>query len=163
MFVAWLTAYLALMIARLLPKRSLAQVFVLVATALLAVGTARMLAVPVFLTLFMMGAVLALRDKDRSLSYTNLPDGHWLLAIVLFVVVGASLPWHDFTWLAGLQAIGLLLVRALAKIAALAWSGGSLPLSRGSWSESEFNPCRQQPYSWPMSWPVSIPKSDVRR
>ena len=128
--VAWLMARLALLVARLLPKRSLAQVFTLVATALLAVGIARMLAVPVFLTLFLMGAMLAFSDAQRTLSYTTLPDGHWLLAIILFVVVGASLPWHDFTWLAGIQALGLLLVRALAKVAALAWAGGSLPLAK---------------------------------
>ena len=89
-----------------------------------------MLAVPVFLTLFVMGAILALRDKDKTLSYTSLPDGHWLLAIILFVVVGASLPWQEFTWLTGIQALGLLLVRALAKISAFAWSGGSLPLGK---------------------------------
>lgn len=130
LMIAWLMATLALLVASLLPKRSLAQVFILVATALLAVGVARMVAVPVFLTLFLMGAVLALRDKDRTLSYTSLPDGHWLLAIVLFVVVGASLPWQDFTWLTGLQALGLLAVRAMAKIAALAWAGGSLPLAK---------------------------------
>ncbi|OQA34413.1 MAG: Sodium/hydrogen exchanger family protein [Betaproteobacteria bacterium ADurb.Bin341] len=128
--VAWPIAALALLVARLLPKRSLAQVFILVATALLAVGIARMLAVPVFLTLFVMGAILALRDKDKTLSYTSLPDGHWLLAIILFVVVGASLPWQQFTWLTGIQAIGLLLVRALAKIGAFAWAGGSLPLGK---------------------------------
>lgn len=130
LLIAWLIAQLALVVARLLPKRSLAQVFILVATALLAVGVARMVAVPVFLTLFLMGAMLALRDKDRTLSYTSLPDGHWLLAIVLFVVVGASLPWQEFTWLAGVQAVGLLGVRALAKVAALAWSGGSLPMAK---------------------------------
>lgn len=128
--IAGLMATLALFAASLLPKRSLAQVFILVATALLAVGVARMVAVPVFLTLFLMGAVLALRDKDRTLSYTSLPDGHWLLAIVLFVVVGASLPWHELTWLTGVQALGLLTVRAMAKIAALAWAGGSLPLAK---------------------------------
>jgi hypothetical protein len=33
------------------------------------------------------------------------------------VIVGASLPWQDFTWMTGLQAIGLLLVRAAAKAA----------------------------------------------
>ena len=49
---------------------------------------------------------------------------------MLFVIVGASLPWQEFTWLAGLQALGLLLVRAAAKAAALAWSGGSLPLPK---------------------------------
>ena len=113
--IAWLIARLALLVANLLPKKSLAQVFTLVATALLAVGVARMLAVPVFLTLFMMGAMLALIDANKSLSYTNLPDGHWLLAIILFVVVGASLPWQDFTWLIAAQAVGLLVVRALAK------------------------------------------------
>ena len=128
--IAWLIARLALLVANLLPKKSLAQVFTLVATALLAVGVARMLAVPVFLTLFMMGAMLALIDANKSLSYTNLPDGHWLLAIILFVVVGASLPWQDFTWLIAAQAVGLLVVRALAKIAAQAWSGGSLPLAK---------------------------------
>ena len=128
--VGGLGAWLALIIARALPKRSLAQVFVLVACALLAVGIARMLAVPVFLTLFLMGVLLAVGDKYQTLRYTGLPEGHWLLAIVLFVIVGASLPWQEFTWLAGLQAVGLLLVRAAAKAAALAWSGSSLPLPK---------------------------------
>ncbi|HNO73315.1 MAG TPA: cation:proton antiporter, partial [Accumulibacter sp.] len=94
--IAWLMALLARLVAALLRKRSLAQVFILVATALLAVGTARMLAVPVFLTLFLMGVILSFSDQERTLSYTNLPEGHWFLAIILFVVVGASLPWQDF-------------------------------------------------------------------
>ncbi|WP_295002547.1 cation:proton antiporter [uncultured Dechloromonas sp.] len=130
LLVGGLGAWLALRIADALPKRSLAQVFVLVACALLAVGIARMLAVPVFLTLFLMGVLLAACDRRQTLRYTDLPEGHWLLAIVLFVIVGASLPWQEFTWLAGLQALGLLLVRAAAKAAALAWAGGSLPLSK---------------------------------
>lgn len=130
LLVAGLAASLALAIARLLPKASLAQVFVLVASALLAVGIARMLAVPVFLTLFLMGVVLALRDTRQSLRYTALPEGHWLLAIILFVVVGASLPWTAFTWLTGLQALGLLAVRATAKLAAQALTGGSLPRNK---------------------------------
>ncbi len=121
---------LALVIARTLPKQSLAQVFVLVACALLAVGIARMLAVPVFLTLFLMGVLLATRDRQQSLRYTDLPEGHWLLAIVLFVIVGASLPWQEITWLAGFQALGLLLVRAAAKFGAMAWAGGKLPLRK---------------------------------
>ena len=128
--VGGIGTWLALIIAKALPKRSLAQVFVLVACALLAVGIARMLAVPVFLTLFLMGVLLAARDRQQTLRYTELPEGHWLLAIVLFVFVGASLPWQEFTWLAGLQALGLLVVRAVAKIGALAWSGGSLPLPK---------------------------------
>lgn len=130
LIIAWLMARLALLVASVLPKRSLAQVFILVATALFAVGTARMLAVPVFLTLFLMGAILSSSDQQRTLSYTNLPEGHWLLAIILFVVVGASLPWQDFTWLIGMQAIGLLIVRALAKVAALAWAGGGLAVAK---------------------------------
>lgn len=130
LLIAWLIAQFALLVARRLPKGSLAQVFILVATALLAVGIARMLAVPVFLTLFLMGAMLALRDTRKTLSYTTLPDGHWLLAIILFVVVGASLPWQEFTWLTGIQALGLLIVRALAKVSALVWGGGSLPLAK---------------------------------
>ena len=130
LLIAWLIARLALLVAGLLPKKSLAQVFTLVATALLAVGVARMLVVPVFLTLFLMGAMLALTDAEKTLTYTNLPDGHWLLAIILFVVIGASLPWRDFTWIAGIQAVGLLAVRAVAKVAALAWSGGSLSLAK---------------------------------
>lgn len=124
--VGGLGARLALTVARRLPKGSLSQVFVLVASALLAVGIARMLAVPVFLTLFLMGTLLSTLDWRQTLRYTSLPEGHWLLAIVLFVVVGASLPWRDFTWLIGLQALGLLAVRALAKLAALALAGGSL-------------------------------------
>lgn len=130
LLVGGLGAWLALAIARVPPKRSLAQVFVLLACALLAVGIARMLAVPVFLTLFLMGVLLAARDRRQTLSYTDLPEAHWLLAIVLFVIVGASLPWQEFTWMAGLQALALLLVRAAAKAAALAWSGGSLPLPK---------------------------------
>jgi Kef-type K+ transport system membrane component KefB len=128
--VGGIGTWLALRIARTLPKGSLAQVFVLIACALLAVGIARMLAVPVFLTLFLMGVLLASRDQQQTLRYTALPEGHWLLAIVLFVIVGASLPWQDFTWLIGLQALGLLLVRAAAKAGAMAWSGGSLPLPK---------------------------------
>ena len=128
--IGWLISRLTLAIAGLLPKRSLAQVFVLVAMALLAVGLARMLAIPVFLTLFLMGVILSLRDEAKTLSYTSLPEAHWMLAILLFVVVGASLPWRDFTWLAGLQAIGLLCVRALAKLLAMVLSGGSLPLGK---------------------------------
>jgi len=130
LLVAGIGTWLALTIARSLPKRSLAQVFVLVACAMLAVGIARMLAVPVFLTLFLMGVLLASRDRQQTLRYTQLPEGHWLLAIILFVIVGASLPWQDFTWLAGLQALGLLVVRAVAKVGALSWSGGSLPLPK---------------------------------
>lgn len=130
LLVGGLGSWLALAIARGVPKRSLAQVFVLVACALLAVGIARMLAVPVFLTLFMMGVLLAAFDRRQTLRYADLPEGHWLLAIVLFVIVGASLPWQEFTWLSGLQALGLLLVRAAAKAAALTWSGGSLPLAK---------------------------------
>ncbi len=117
---------LALFISRSLPKRSLAQVFILIACAMLAVGIARMLAVPVFLTLFLTGVLLAARDHHQSLRYTELPEGHWLLAIVLFVIIGASLPWQEFGWLSGMQALGLLVVRAAAKIGALFWSGGSL-------------------------------------
>jgi hypothetical protein len=63
LLIAGLISRLALGIARLLPKRSLAQVFILVASALLAVGIARMLAVPVFLTLFLMGVLLAQFDR----------------------------------------------------------------------------------------------------
>ena len=130
LLVGGIGSWLALRIAKTLPKGSLAQVFVLIACALLAVGIARMLAVPVFLTLFLMGVLLASRDQQQTLRYTELPEGHWLLAIVLFVIVGASLPWQEFTWLAGLQALGLLLVRAAAKAGAMAWSGGSLPLPK---------------------------------
>lgn len=128
--IGWLISRLALTIAATLPKRSLAQVFVLVAMALLAVGVARMLGVPVFLTLFLMGVILSLTDEAKVLSYTSLPEGHWMLAIILFVVVGASLPWRDFTWLTGAQALGLLVVRAAAKMLAMALSGGSMPLGK---------------------------------
>lgn len=128
--VARLISRIALLLAARLPKRSLPQVFVLIATALLAVGLARMAAVPVFLTLFLMGVLLAHDDKEKTLSYTNLPEGHWLLSIVLFVIIGASLPWQDFTWLTSIQAIGLLIIRAGAKIAALAFSSGALTMRK---------------------------------
>lgn len=129
--IAWFVSRFALAVAARLPKRSLAQVFILVASALFAVGLARMLAVPVFLTLFLMGALLAFRDERQALRYTELPEAHWLLAIILFVVVGASLPWREFTWLTGLYALGLLCARAAAKIVALYFADGEpAPLKR---------------------------------
>jgi len=118
-------AMLCLLISRYLPKGSLAQVFVLVAVALLAVGVARMTAVPVFLSLFLMGAAIAHLDGNKTLAYTDLPQGHWLLAVALFVITGATLPWHEFTWVAGLQALGLLLVRAAAKTGGILYIGGT--------------------------------------
>lgn len=116
-------ARLALAIAARQAKGSAAQVFILVAVALLAVGMARMLAVPVFLSLFMMGAALNLADRGKVLAYTRLPEGHWTLAIVLFVVTGAMLPLDKLDWLTGLQAIGLILVRGLAKLAGVVLTG----------------------------------------
>lgn len=131
--IAWGAARLTLLVAARLPKRSLAQVFVLVAMALLAVGVARMLAVPVFLTLFVMGALLAFDDRRQTLAYTQLPEAHWLLAIILFVIVGASLPWREFTWLTALQAVGLLLVRAAAKTGAAYFGNRNLPPAKRLW------------------------------
>jgi Kef-type K+ transport system membrane component KefB len=128
--IGWLASRLALIIAGQLPKRSLSQVFVLVAMALLAIGVARMLGVPVFLTLFLMGVVLSVSDEARVLSYTSLPEIHWMLAIILFVVVGASLPWSGVTGLMAAQALGLLIVRAAAKLLAMAVSGGALSLGK---------------------------------
>lgn len=116
-------ARLALAIAARQAKGSAAQVFILVAVALLAVGVARMLAVPVFLGLFMMGAALNLADRGKVLAYTRLPEGHWTLAIVLFVVTGAMLPLDKLSWLTGLQAIGLIAVRGLAKLAGVVLTG----------------------------------------
>ncbi|MDR0380094.1 MAG: cation:proton antiporter [Candidatus Accumulibacter sp.] len=128
--IGWLASRLALLIAGQLPKRSLAQVFVLVAMALLAIGIARMSGVPVFLTLFLMGVILSFRDENRVLSYTSLPEGHWMLAIIVFVVIGALLPWRELTWLTAVQALGLLLVRAAAKLLAMILSGGTLPVGK---------------------------------
>ena len=128
--IAWLAASLALKVAALLAKRSLSQVFVLIASALLAVGVARMVAVPVFLTLFMMGVVLSWRDAQKVLSYTNLPDAHWLLSILLFGVVGAWLPWHDFSLWSGMLAFWLLLVRGLSKCLVVAGLARDLPFGK---------------------------------
>lgn len=124
-------ARLALAIAARQAKGSAAQVFILVAVALLAIGVARMLAVPVFLSLFMMGAALNLADQTKVLAYTRLPEGHWTLAIVLFVVTGAMLPLDKLSWLTGLQAIGLIVVRGLAKFAGVVLTGrNDLPAAK---------------------------------
>lgn len=126
LLIAWLAASCALAVAAVVPRRSLSQVFFLVAWALFAVGVARMLSVPVFLTLFVMGVFLAAQDRKKTLAHTELPEGHWLLAIILFVVTGASLPWHDFSWWTLLQAAGLLVVRAAAKFLGVWLTGGPL-------------------------------------
>lgn len=122
--IGMLCARLALMVAARQAKGSVAQVFILVAVALLGIGVARMLSVPVFLSLFMMGAALNLADRDKVLAYTGLPQGHWILAIVLFVVTGAMLPLDELDWLTASQALGLLLVRGVAKFAGVMASGG---------------------------------------
>lgn len=113
--IALLCARLALGLAARLEKGGADQVFVLVAAALLAIGLARMAAVPVFLTLFLMGVAVGQLDRNRVLAYTSLPQGHWILAIVLFVVTGAMLPLGEATGLMLLQAVGLLVVRGFAK------------------------------------------------
>jgi len=129
--IGMLCARLALVVAAQQPKGSVSQVFILVAVALLAIGVARMLGVPVFLSLFMMGAALNLADREKVLAYTSLPQGHWILAIVLFVVTGAMLPLEDLGWLTGLQALGLILVRGVAKFVGVASTGRhDLPMDK---------------------------------
>lgn len=129
--IGLLCARLALIIAGRQARGSVARVFVLVSTALMAIGMARMLAVPVFLTLFMMGAALNLADRDRTLAYTGLPQGHWILAILLFVVTGAMLPLGELDWSTGVQALGLILMRGLAKFVGVVSTGRrDLPLDK---------------------------------
>ncbi|MBS0347603.1 MAG: cation:proton antiporter [Proteobacteria bacterium] len=129
--IGMLCARLALIIAARHAKGSVTQVFILVAVALLAIGVARMLGVPVFLCLFMMGAALNMADRNRVLAYTDLPQGHWILAIVLFVVTGAMLPLNDLNPITGLQALGLIVVRGLAKFAGVLVTGRQdLPIAK---------------------------------
>ena len=127
LLVGGIGTWLALRIAKTCPG-SLAQVFVLIACALLAVGIARMLAVPVFDTL-PDGCAARLRDRQQILRYTELPEGHWLLAIVLFVIIGASLPWHEFTWFADCKHWDCCW--SVRRLRPAQWSGrGSLPLPK---------------------------------
>ena len=146
-----------------LAKRSLAQVFVLVACALLAVGIARMLAVPVFLTLFLMGVLPSrlrpaadpalYRVARRPLAARHRAFRHRRRA---------SLPWQEFTWLAGLQALGLLLVRAAAK-AAGRWPGPAAACPCQAAAGRHGHPALPpRPCSWPSNWPACIRKWAVR-
>lgn len=131
--IGMLCARLALLLASGQDKRSAGQVFVLVAMAMLGIGVAHMLAVPVFLSLFMMGVFLGALDKERVLTYTSLPQGHWILAIVLFVVTGAMLPLDEMSEVLLLQAVGLILVRGVAKFVGVVATGRrDLPLARRS-------------------------------
>lgn len=129
--IAWLCARLALVVAARQSGGPLTQVFVLVAAALLAIGLARMVAVPVFLCLFLMGIALGSLDRGRVLTYASLPQGHGLLAVVLFVVTGAMLPLSDMTLPAVVQVLGLLLVRGLAKFGGVTLFGqADLPMAK---------------------------------
>lgn len=130
LLIAYGSSRLALHIAKGLHKGSLSQMFVLVAFGLLAIGLARMLGCPIFLTLFLMGVVLSGMDEKHVLKYTNLPEAHWIFAIVLFVVTGATLPWSDMTWTVLLQAVGLLIVRAIARFSALWWGRNGMGYRR---------------------------------
>lgn len=131
LIIGMLGARLALTLAAHQHAHPVIRVFLLVASALLAIGTARMLAVPVFLSLFMMGVALNVMDRKRVLAYTGLPDGHWILAITLFVVTGAMLPLKDLSWITALQALGLLAVRGAAKFAGVLLVGQTdLPMPK---------------------------------
>ena len=161
--IAWGTARLTLVVAARLPKRSLAQVFVLVAIALLAVGVARMLAVPVFLTLFVMGALLAFDDAGRRLAYAVAGSALAAFAIILFSSLSAPRCPGKFTWLTALQALGFVARALPAKSAAAAPSSATAICPR----QASVGRPRHQPLSaTTVSWPTdchSIPRSAVRR
>jgi Kef-type K+ transport system membrane component KefB len=122
LLIARLGAEIILWMTRQVAKGSLNQVFLLVGAALMATGAARVLALPVFLTLFLLGICLTAYDRDNTLAYTNLPEGHWPLAVILFVLAGASLPWAEFTLLGVIDATALICLRGMAKYVG-AWVG----------------------------------------
>lgn len=123
-----------------------------------------MLAVPVFLTLFMMGAALNLADRDRTLAYTGLPQGHWILAILLFVVTGAMLPLGELDWTTGVQALGLILMRGLAKFVGVVGTENATTCrsTNVGWWASASSRCQRRPSSWPPS-PPCAPRSAASR
>jgi hypothetical protein len=109
------------------------------------------------------GSAGAIRRAANTALHGNLPEGLWLLAIVLFVIVGASLPWQDFTWITGLQALALLLVRGQRPSSAR-WRlpAAACPCPSACWSPPASSRCRRQPSSWLMKSPACIRKSAVR-
>ena len=122
LLIARVGAQAIMWMTRQVAKGSLHQVFLLVGAALMATGAARALGLPVFLTLFLLGICLTAYDRDKTLAYTNLPEGHWPLAVILFVLAGASLPWTEFTLLGLIDAVALLCLRGMAKYVG-AWVG----------------------------------------
>lgn len=113
--IGMLGARIALLLASKIATGAVVRTFALIATAVFTIGLARTLSVPVFLSLFMMGVSLNLIDRKRVLSYIELPDVHWILAIGLFVITGAMLPLKDLNWLTAQLAFGLIVVRGVAK------------------------------------------------
>jgi NhaP-type Na+/H+ and K+/H+ antiporter len=162
LLVGGIGSWLALRIAKTLPKGSLAQVFVLIACALLAVGIARMLAVPVFLTLFLMGVLLASRDRNKPCVTPRCPKGtgyspSCFLSSSAHPCPGRTLPgWPD------LQALGLLLVRAAPKPGRWPGRAAACLCPSACWSAWVSSHCRPRPYSWPMKSPVCTRKSGAR-
>lgn len=122
LLIAWLGARMILWMTRQVGKGSLHQVFLLVGSALVATGAARVLGLPVFLTLFLLGICLTAGDRQQTLAYTNLPEGHWPLAVILFVLAGVSLPWGDFSLIGVIDATALICLRGMAKFLG-AWVG----------------------------------------
>ena len=81
-----------------------------------------------------MGALLAFDDRQRqTLAYTQLPEAHWLLAIILFIIVGASLLAGIHLAFTALQALGLLLDARCGKGAAAFIGGRDLPRTKRLW------------------------------
>lgn len=130
------------------------------AMALLAVGIARMLAVPVF-TLFLMGVILSWRD-DAKVSATPafLKDtGCWPSS---FSSLSGRSPVAGFHLGDG-AAGGRSAIRAgIGQMLSLALSGGSLPLGKRLLAGVGIQRCRRPRCHGFLRSPGSIPKSDSR-
>ena len=154
LLVGGMGTWLALRIAKTLPKGSLAQVFVLIACALLAVGIARMLAVPVFLTLRVIANKPYVTPRcPKGIGYSP----SCFLSSSAHPCPGRSSPgWPAYRrsaccWCARQPKPGR-------------WPGraATCPCPNACWLAWVSSHCRTRRYSWPMKWPVCIRKSGVR-
>jgi NhaP-type Na+/H+ or K+/H+ antiporter len=91
-------AYAAVALGRLLGKREQVQFVLIVALILIAIGLAYAMKLSVLMTLLVFG--VASRRFDRQHRLVDVEWGHaaQLFYVVLFVVVGASLPASYWAW-----------------------------------------------------------------
>lgn len=113
--LGYLMSGLTLWLAAWIGKREVLQFALLVATILIAVGTAAALNLSLLLTLLALGVFARNRDRNHCLLPVEFGPTAQFFFIGLFVLTGAYLEWNELT-VAGWAGLVYVLVRLMGKL-----------------------------------------------